>query len=177
MTQSYLPIDVSIAKGIDFLEEHQLHNGEFINYFSTSEDLTKNCINYSITYATSFACHSLSFLSKNDKVKKIISKASDFLYSQLYYGVWNYSANYHHLYNLVPFDVDSTSLAATAVLNALGGYSGDTVTAKLLLANRDKKGLFYTWILPRFSSTYSKRFLRIALHVFFSPVEHALVLE
>ncbi|WP_158995710.1 hypothetical protein [Mucilaginibacter sp. L196] len=174
MTEGYSPIDNSIAKGIDFLEEHQLHNGEIINYFSTSEDLKTDCVNYSITYATSFTCHSLTFLSKNDKVKKIISKAADFLYGQLYYGVWNFCANYHHLYNIVPFDVDSTSLAASAVLDALGGYSGDKVTAKILLANRDKKGLFYTWIVPRLATTYNKRFLRIASHVFLSPVEHTI---
>jgi hypothetical protein len=174
MNELYPPVEISIGKGIDFLEEHQLHNGEFVNYFSPWEDLKADCVNCSITYATSFACHSLAFLSRYDKVKKIISKATDFLYSQLHYGVWNFCTNYSLMYKVTPFDVDSTSLAASLLVEKLGGYSGDKITAQMLIANRTRKGLFYTWIIPRFNSRFSKRFLRIASHIFFSPIEHSL---
>ncbi|TWF45270.1 hypothetical protein FHW36_1011198 [Chitinophaga polysaccharea] len=72
----------------------------------------------------------------------------------------------------LPFDVDSTSLAAWVLRERNLHQESDRIATRIVLANRNRKGLFYTWIVPRLSSSYSLRFLRIAAHVLFSPVWH-----
>lgn len=167
-------IDNSIANGISFLSRHQLHHGEFINYVSNREDITGSCSTVSITYNTSLICYSLSFLSDYPESEKMIAKSIHFLNAHRQYGVWNFLSKTGVMYPLLPFDVDSTSLAAWVLRERNLNPEGDRIATKIILANRNRKGLFYTWIVPRLSSAYSLRFLRIAVHVLFNPIRHVV---
>ncbi len=60
-------------------------------------------------------------------------------------GVWRFWTAEHPLYRVIPFDADDTACAAV-VLRRHGG-APETV-GRLLLANRDPRGLFYTWFVP-----------------------------
>ncbi|MBO9728339.1 MAG: hypothetical protein J7623_06840 [Chitinophaga sp.] len=163
----------SIGKGLTFLYHHQLLHGEFLNYYSDSEDMLAPCSPQSLSFNTPVVCYAMSFLSQDyERADEIIAKAIHFLRAHSQYGVWSFVSKINKVYTCLPFDVDSTSLAAHVFRERGEQYPGDTHTTKIILANRNRKDLFYTWILPRFSSKYSKPFLRTALHVLFDPIRH-----
>jgi hypothetical protein len=164
----------SIRKGIAFLYRHQLHHGEFLNYVSRTEDMTGPCWAESLTYNTSLICYSLSFLSDYREADEMISKSIHFLNAHMQYGVWNFFSKTNRYFSVLPFDVDSTSLAAAVFRDRGLPHEADALTTKIVLANRSRKGMFYTWIVPRISAVYSKLFLRIGVHVLFSPIRHSI---
>lgn len=155
-------IDQTINKGIQFLAEHQFHHGQFCIYVGAKEDLNEWCFPESINFSTALIGTFLLPLKGNVLVDTMLKKAADFLrYQMMRGGTWNYFTNLHKLFPLCPVDVDDT-VCISFFLKEMGYSFPDNIP--LLLANRNKKGLFYTWFTLRFNtsknSTYWKLLLR-----------------
>jgi hypothetical protein len=176
MLNSSPPIDISIAKGIDFLEQHQLQNGAFRSYFSNNDKMEEYdnpnngwCIQDDSIFTTILLGSSLLFLNNNNKVEQILTKLTDFLLTQRKTGsIWNHYNKNHNLYQLCPFDVDDTACASALLKQKNISFPSNI---SLLLSNRNRKKLFYTWFTLRFRLNLNIEALKIALREFKNPVK------
>lgn len=151
----------SIESGISYLHEHQLANGEFCCYYAPDDKMREWCVPDSTTFPTAMISSCLLSLKKHEKVAKLLSSAAGFLQYQAMTGsVWNYFTKWNALFSACAADADST-VFASHVLKALEYEISCNRT--YLLANRDRKGLFYTWfVLRRTKFRYlSREYLKI----------------
>jgi len=135
----------SLDRALDFLRQRQLPSGEFpcsivslLNKFQTRIDSTP--------FATTLIASSLAF---NDSAisKKMIARACVFLRAQMEpFGVWRYWPRPHPGYKVVRPDVDDTASVSSVLRQNKVGFPNNR---GLLLANRSRAGLFYTWIVLR----------------------------
>jgi hypothetical protein len=164
-------IDRAIDTGVRFLEEHQLHNGEFMTYISADEKMIEWAAPESTTYITAIIGHCLIHLQQRPDVDHMLSKSTAFLkYQAMRSGVWNYFTRYHWMFQLTPPDSDDT-----AIISALLKLRNEPFVnnENLLLQNRSGKGLFYTWFTlhPTFY-TYSKSFWRLIARELKQPLKN-----
>lgn len=147
-------IENSIEKGLYYLENHQYPNGEFCCYIAQDVDLQKDCLPDTSIFATTLICNSLLSLQEYPAIQPMLGKAGWLIKShQLRGGVWDYYTGWHRLYKIVPPDVDDT-VFASQLLNTLNIEFTNNIPQ--LLSNRNRKGLFYTWFLPRVSAKGNK---------------------
>jgi hypothetical protein len=74
-------------------------------------------------------------------------RATQFLVDQQdQHGLWRHWTRDHEYFAMLPPDLDDTS-CASAVLHQNG--VGGATDPQLMLANRSRQGLFYTWVVPR----------------------------
>ncbi|WP_316820145.1 hypothetical protein [Pedobacter gandavensis] len=134
--------ELAILKGLDFLEDHQFPNGEFCCYIG-DEDTMKMCITQSNIFPSSLIAYSLLQLRHLPVVNQILDRTAAFLqYQTMRAGVWNNFTVLNPLFPICPPDVDNT-VCASYVLNALNkDYPSNE---QIILANRSKSGLLYTW--------------------------------
>jgi hypothetical protein len=105
------------------------------------------CVPDSTTFPTALISGCLLPLRKHEKVSKLLTSAADFLhYQEMAAGVWNYFTKWNPLFKASPADADDT-VFASYVLKALDYEI--PCNKKYLLANRNSKGLFYTWFVLR----------------------------
>jgi hypothetical protein len=79
--------------------------------------------------------------------KRPLSRVRDFLRSEMdNHGLWRHWTRDHPHQAQLPPDLDDTSCASAALERA--GDPGPP-NREILLANRDRSGLFFTWIAPR----------------------------
>lgn len=136
-----------IDLGISFLYDHQLPNGEFCCYYAPDDKMIDWCVPDSTTFPTALISGCLLPLRKHEKVSKLLSSTAVFLqYQAMAGGVWNYFTKWNPLFKASPADADST-VFASYVLTALNYEI--PCNRKYLLANRNSKGLFYTWFILR----------------------------
>lgn len=161
-------IDKAIEKGISFLAEHQFHHGEFCVYMGEGDYLEKWCIPDSTTFTSAMIGTLLLPLKEDPTVENMLKKIVPFLqYQKMRGGVWNYFTKWHKLFSICPPDIDST-VCISSFLKDMNAPFPDNIS--MLLANRNKKGLFYTWFTMRFSLnkykgvTYWKLILRELKH-------------
>ncbi|MEA2568302.1 MAG: hypothetical protein QOI24_303 [Acidobacteriota bacterium] len=135
-----LGFDAALARAIAFLERSQLPSGEIpVGAFRAGHSARDPSV-----FPTAIAAHSLSFAPDARVVRE---RALDFLAAEMdRRGVWRHWSREHPHHRLIPPDADDTS-CATAALRAVGRAVPDNVP--LLLANRDRRGLFRTWLLSR----------------------------
>ncbi|MUG95827.1 hypothetical protein F7734_27100 [Scytonema sp. UIC 10036] len=140
--------DLAIAKGIHFLYENQLPDGEFRTYFAETPNMKSECRFDSSPFVTAAVLYSLGF-ADNSKVNTIIQRGIDFLIKERQEpGLWKYwtskSTTLVHQ-NLIEPDLDDTS--CVSYICQKYGYSNLVEhNLKLILKNRNDLGLFYTWI-------------------------------
>jgi hypothetical protein len=161
-------IDTAIERGISFLAEHQFHHGEFCTYMGAGEALTEWCIPDSSNFSTAVICTFLLPLKDHPSVDVMFKKASSFLrYQMMRGGVWNYFTVWHKLFPICPADADDTACISAFLKEMQHPFPDNT---PMLLANRNKKGLYYTWFTLRFNRsrniTYWKLLLRELKHPF-----------
>jgi len=157
----------AIKKGITYLRQHQFPNGEFCCYIG-HEDHLKDTIPYSTVFPTSLICYSLLKLSHFQEVKEILGLSGTFLqFQSMRGGVWNNFTTWSPLFPLCPADVDNTS-CASKVLQATGREYTDN--RKILLANRAKSGLFYTWYTLRPNTVQDKNYWMLLLREYKNPI-------
>ena len=147
-TEDALPARTRAAldAAVEFLRRRQFPNGEFEILQCWDEALTReygpdNCI-----FPTAQIAYSLSFWPP---AQAIMARAQRFLIAERdSHGLWKHCAGQPRGYAFLPPDVDDTC-CALAVL------PGEDVGSarQLVLANRDRNGLFYTWFAPRFRWT------------------------
>jgi hypothetical protein len=158
LTNSRNDLEQAIAQGIDFLHAMQLPSGGFRMFRSSHPLMEENCEPDHSPYPAAQISYSLNF-TKSEKVEEILRKAIRFLVSTMEDGgVWRYYCS--PSFDYVPPDVDDT--ACVSFLLKQHGISLPDNTG-VMLGNRDSRGLFYTWILPRLTWTTHMSYWRIAL--------------
>lgn len=164
-------IDRSICAGIDYLYHHQYPNGEFCVYMSGDDAMegwnqADNCIFPSVLTGS---C--LLFLKAYPRVEEILTKTASFLRSQVGYGgTWNHYTNQHALRKLCPQDTDDTACTSDFLIKCnIDIFKKQN--AALLLHNRRRDGLFYTWFAFRFQFSFDTSYRRLVLKEFLHPVK------
>lgn len=164
-------MDSAIDRGIRFLEEHQLHNGEFMTYISADEKMLQWAAPESTTYMTAVIGHCLLHVQQRPAVDRILLKSTAFLkYQAMRSGVWNFFTRFHWIFRLSPPDADDTAIISS-LLRSRNEPFVDNVA--ILLENRSGKGLFYTWftIHPTFYN-YSGAFWRLIARELKQPLKN-----
>jgi hypothetical protein len=142
-----LAIKNSIAQAVDFLWHNQLPYGEFKTYGKLVDSPEENFDFDSSPFVTSLIVYSLCFV-ETSQTKVMQEKSLNFLTEQMEdNGVWRYWSSYNPKRYLIPPDMDDTCCASFV----LKKYNKAPRNHRIILANRHRNGLFYTWFLPRFS--------------------------
>ncbi|HEV7766696.1 MAG TPA: prenyltransferase/squalene oxidase repeat-containing protein [Thermoanaerobaculia bacterium] len=124
----------ALARAISFLERRQLSTGELPVLASGNPDPA--------VFPTAVMTHSLSFAPDASQVQE---RALDFLAGEMNpRGLWKHWPREHPHHRELPPDLDDTS-CASAVLARAGRTFPDN--RKFLLANRNSRGLYFTWKL------------------------------
>jgi hypothetical protein len=148
----------AVEHGLAFLSGRQLLSGQFPTY--VGKDLRSDRTFESSPFTTALVAHSIS-RSSAPRTREMIDRALDFLCAEMEPGgAWRYWASDHGGHELIPADVDDTA-CVSQVLRRHGRPVPPN--RRLLLANRDRRGRFYTWIAPRFAPPpLSVAFWRVA---------------
>ena len=164
----FFVVDECIDKGLTFLLEHQFPNGEFCCYIG-HEDNLKDTIPYSTVFPTSLICYSLLGLSHLPSAAKILDLSATFLQFQcMRGGVWNNFTSWSQLFPVCPADVDNTSCASKVLQTLRRDFPPNT---DILLSNRNKNGLFYTWYTLRPNTVKSKNYWMLILREYKNPLQ------
>lgn len=136
-------LEISIVKAIDFLKENQLEDGELATY--------EDSYNFdSSPFITSLILYSLSFLAHENyenKGKTIIDKGVKFLVQEMELrGLWRYWSSKNDRHTMIPPDLDD--ICCISYILKMNNIPVPNNT-DIILDNRNKEGIFYTWILPR----------------------------
>ncbi len=130
---------------MDYLSRVQLPDGEFQTLVFPTADLNGPSQPDSTNFTTCLICYSLGF-SRSAKAAETIGRALRFLRANLEPPAFlRYWTPKSRLRRYMPPDVDDTSCAAIVLRR--GGFRVPNIRS-LLLANRARNGLFYTWMLP-----------------------------
>lgn len=132
----------SISSAVGFLCRNQLPYGEFKDLEDTGTDLNF----HSSVFVTSLAIYSIGY-ARDVRVPEMIERALGFLLGEMEGpGLWRYYSSRSERRWWVPPDIDDTC-CASYVLRASGVDLPSN--AKIILANRTRHRLFYTWFVPR----------------------------
>jgi hypothetical protein len=164
-------IQQSILNGISYLYQHQFPNGDFCCYIAYEENML-HPIPEANVFPTSLISYALLGLVEHFKVNAMLQRAGDFLeYQAMRGGVWNNYAKIHPYFKVCPADVDNTACAAIA-MDGINRQFQDN--ERLLLYNRSKEGLFYTWFTMRPALKGNKDYWRLLLREFKHPFQTLL---
>src|SRR5262245_49467038 len=131
----------AIEKGVAYLESAQLPSGEIPIDISPIPEMSGDCVREPVVFPAAVAARALSITPSAARVR---SRALDFLLREMEAdGLWRHPSSEKPGYYYTPLDVDDTSIASVA-LAAAGRRFPDN--RALLLANRERSGLFLTWI-------------------------------
>ncbi len=137
-------IEKRIEKGLEYLHEKQLPNGQFPSYISYSQDMS-NGINMSMLFDTAFIAHTLNLagdFNDEDTVQTMKTKTMNFLMeNKESHGVWKVRGKSEPAY---PPDTDTTAIAFSALIES--GVNINDETLDYMLGFRTSEGVFYTWI-------------------------------
>ena len=136
-------IEASVGLAATWLAAEQKASGEFPSYASSlleAQDWQPDSVNF-VTALTSIALDGVDL----PEAKAMRDLAAQYLMGQREdAGLWRYWAKTAELHDYTPPDADDTACCSLAV-----GSPAGTANQRLLLANRDPQGRFYTWMLPR----------------------------
>jgi hypothetical protein len=134
----------ALDKALAFLDRAQLPSGEFRVVTSLRRDMAGDCEPDPSIFPTALVAHALSFAPEAAAMKQ---RALAFLLTQRdRHGLWRHWTTDHPFFRQLPPDMDDTS-CVSAALAAAG--STEVADPMLLLANRNRDGMFLTWIMPR----------------------------
>ncbi|RTQ53281.1 hypothetical protein EJV47_00655 [Hymenobacter gummosus] len=139
----------AIAQGLDYLHQHQYPNGEFCSYFAPDAPMQEWCVPDSCIFPTALIASSLLFLTDHAPAEEMLTRTTGFLeYHMNRGGLWHHFTGLHPLRGPLPLDMDDTA-CVSALLRARGVNCPVPTNVPLLLANRNRQGLFYTWFVAR----------------------------
>jgi hypothetical protein len=165
-------VQTAIDKGLDYLSQHQYPNGSFCCYIAADEPMLNWAVPDSAVFPTLLIASSLIPLSKTAGAEQMLSKVSDYIYWQMHRGgVWPFFSNLHPLHKIVPYETDSLAYASSFMQDR-GLQRPDHSNKPLLLANRHRKGLFYTWFIihPRLHT--NKTYWRLTAKRLMKPISN-----
>lgn len=148
----------AIERGLEFLAGRQLPSGRFP--ILQGPDMAEAAPDSSL-FATALVAHALGHCAA-DSARAMVSRALGCLRTHMEPGgVWRHWPSDHFLYQVVPADLDDTACASSLLRSHGAAFPDNT---RLLLANRDRNGLFYSWLVARWSPPPpSLAFWRVAL--------------
>lgn len=154
-------LDLSIEKGLLFIENRQFANGGFPCLIAETE----NCIVEDLlefddgvkkskvtqeddtVFPASLIGLSLLHLKDNAGARKILDQVASFLLqNKSHYDMWRHYIGAHQLSTLVPNDLDNSAIASF-LLKELGFPAPNNYS--FFNSNRSTNGLFYTWVTFR----------------------------
>lgn len=143
-----------VDAALEFLRREQRPNGEFPTYKARDAALVQDAQFDSTPFATTYVLHALTFVER-PRVAEMAAAALDFLEAEMEPGgVWRYWPSQHPQHAFIPPDLDDTC-CVTDVLRRWGRPV--PANEELILANRNRAGLFYTWVVPHLRRTRSAR--------------------
>jgi len=144
-------------RGIAYLASVQGPDGEFPVLASTDPTLATGATPDPSIFPTALVTRSLSFHPEAAEPRR---RGLAFLAREMdRHGLWRHWTRQHPHHRQLPPDLDDTSCASLALAEAGESFPDNRA---LLLANRDPRGLFYTWLSPRFGWT-GRRHLAVTL--------------
>lgn len=136
----------AISNAVDFLRASQLTHGEFRTYAWSDDSHREICQLDSSPFVTALVLHSLRYL-RDDRVGEMTTKALDMLCGEMEgRGLWRFWSSRHPLHRMLPPDLDDTC-CISSVLRQYG--RSVPPNRDFILANRNDKGIFYTWMAVR----------------------------
>lgn len=162
-------IEHSISKGIDYLHQHQYPSGEFCVYMSGDDAMQGWNHPDSSIFPSVLIGTSLSFLSDYSKAKEMLNKTASFLRYQIGIGsTWNHYTHTHYLRPLCPQDADDTACVSSLLQKCRIDFPA-AENVPLILSNRRRDGLFYTWFALRAQLNSNKNYWRLVSKEFLNP--------
>jgi hypothetical protein len=162
-------VEASIARGLEFLRRSQLPSGEFKVLMSTDNSMEKDCVADSSPFATALVVYSLGFAAKG-AADEMIDKALRFFLAEMEGpGLWRYWTRQHQYHAVIPPDLDDIA-CVSYVLRRHGVRF--PANRKLIFANRNRQGLFYTWLTPRWPPPLDAVHWRVTLPQLAHPLNH-----
>ena len=158
-------LDATIRGGIAFLRQRQKSDGSFAVYQSGDFTFQRNCTEPFTSFGAAMIAHCLGHVGGSD-AQAIIDRSVVLFLSEMRSGVWRYWLRTNLWYKNIPPDVDSTS-CISMVLKTQGVAFPDNKS--ILMLNRDRAGLFYTWIRPRLRLTCNAMYWRIFMQQILQP--------
>lgn len=163
-------LEGSIGKAVQFLTEHQLPNGEFMTYFSPDNAMQEWCVPESNTFIPAFIGNCLIPLEQQyPQITTALDRTTGFLqYQTMRGGVWQFFSKWHPRFKYLAPDIDDT-VTILSFLQKRKLLNSDNPA--ILLANRNRQGLFYTWftIHPTFLK-FPRAYWRLILRELKAPV-------
>jgi len=134
----------ALEKGIAYLEASQLPSGEIPIEIASTADMSGDRSRQPCVFPAALAARALSIAPSAERVR---SRALDFLQREMSPdGLWRHPSSDLREYRDTPLDLDDTAIASTALAAAGRRFPNNR---DLLLAERDRSGLFRTWIVRR----------------------------
>ncbi len=146
-----------------WLHQRQLPTGEFpVSYIrhveGRQETKKDSCI-----FPTALVADCLLTLPDHPQTEEMLARATRFLLEEIHRdGLWSHFPRTHWLRGLCGPDADDTA-CVSAVLRARGLTGPLQQNVRLLLANRNSQGLFYTWFVTRFCWSLDPLYWRVVL--------------
>lgn len=139
-----LAVADAIQRALTCLASRQLASGEFPVLVSKDSAMAKPRTLDPSVFPTALMAQSLAFAPD---AASLVQRAAAFVTAQMgKYGLWKHWTHDHPHVKQLPPDLDDTCCASVVMRNSGRPFPDNHA---LLLANRDKRGLFYTWMTPR----------------------------
>lgn len=136
----------AVERALDWLSADQAATGELSSYASPlGEGVDVEWMPDSLKFITALIALAVADVD-DPRATTIIDGVVGFLRSEReHHGLWRYWTSANELFDYTPPDADDTACASMAV-----ALRGDDTSANvaLLLANRDRAGRFFTWLIP-----------------------------
>lgn len=143
-------VELSLSKALEFLHHSQLPYGEFRTYACPDDEMGEGCEFDSSPFATSLILYAISHVD-SPIVHEMTAKALRFLQEEMEGpGLWRYWSSRNQRHRLLPPDLDDTCCISFVLKKNSIPLPANR---DIILANRGREGLFYTWLAPRSSST------------------------
>lgn len=169
-------VEAAINQGLTYLAQHQYPNGEFCSYIAPDDPMQGWCTTDSTVFFSSVIGSCLLPLCKTTAAEPILSRITGYLnYQMAAGGVWNFFSMFHPMRRILPYDADSLSFASS-FMQARGVQIPERSNKQLLLANRARGGLFYTWFVLHPRVHTNETLWRLSLRGFRKPFRGLLFL-
>lgn len=155
-------LSISIDKGIEYLLDHQLPNGEFLFYMSGDEAMQGWNLPESSVFPAALIGICLLPLKDDIRIQKILLETAHFLKYQMDRGgTWNHYTILHRWRKLLPQDLDDTA-CVSYFLKEMNFDFPLEYNKQIMIDNRNRDGLFYTWLTFRWRFNKNRTYWKLA---------------